>query len=397
MKEIANLRELRLKYLNGNRSTKDQILTSLKVVHGYHRKSAIRLMNGGLKSSLSNCPVKKRGKPGRRSRYQEPGFKAALRAVWKVTDYMCSKNLKKAMPEWLPAYEQVEGVFRDDIRSKLLSISPASIDRVLKPFKHLGRGRCGTKPGSLLRSEIPIRTNVWDVNIPGFLEGDTVAHCGGDLSGQFVWTLTATDICTQWTEIRPVWHKSAGGVITAIEDMYQTFPFAVQAWDCDNGAEFINRYLVKHFADRKIAFTRSRPYHKNDNAHVEQRNYSHVRQLLGYKRIDNQEIVPQLREVMRNYSLLKNLFYPGRKLLSKVVIGSYAKKLFDSPKTPYQRILEHDAIDDNTKKKLTELKESINPVIFKKQIFSQLRQVFKYASVTPNFEASSQPFGNMVI
>lgn len=396
MSGIENLKELRVKYLNGNRRTKDQILTSLCRVHGYHRKSAIRVMYGELRRLMAQKP-KKRQKPGVRSRYQDPGFKAALKAVWRETDYMCSKNLKRAMPIWLPAYEAVEGVFREDIRGRLLSISAASIDRVLKPYKHLGRGRCGTKPESLLRSEIPIRTTVWDVNVPGFLEGDTVAHCGGDLSGQFVWTLTATDICTQWTEIRPVWHKGAVAVIEAIEDMYQTLPFAVQAWDYDNGAEFINRYLVKHFADRKIAFTRSRPYHKNDNAHVEQRNYSHVRQLLGYRRLDNQEIVSRLADIMRDYSLLKNLFYPSRKLVSKVVIGSYTKKLFDDPKTPYQRVLEHPMVDERQKERLRNIYISINPVLFKKQIFSQLRLLLKNASVTSQFEASDTPFGNNLI
>jgi hypothetical protein len=390
MREIENLKELRVKYLNGNRRTKDQILTSLCLVHGYHRKSAIRLMHGELRRLLAQRPKAKR-KPGVRSKYQDPGFKAALKAVWRETDYMCSKNLKKAMPVWLPAYETVEGTFRDDIRSRLLSISAASIDRVLKPYKHLGRGRCGTKPGSLLRSEIPIRTTVWDVEVPGFLEGDTVAHCGGDLSGQFVWTLTATDICTQWTEIRPVWHKGAAAVIDAIEDMYTTLPFSIQAWDCDNGAEFINRYLVKHFADRRIAFTRSRPYHKNDNAHVEQRNYSHVRQLLGYRRLDNQEIVPRLTAIMRDYSLLKNLFYPSRKLMSKVVIGSYTKKLFDEPRTPYQRVMEHPLVTEPQKQLLKNLYFSINPVLFKKQIFSQLRLLLRNASVTSKFEAFETP------
>jgi hypothetical protein len=396
MSEIENLKELRIKYLNGNRRTKDQILTSLCLVHGYHRKSAIRVMYGELKRLQAQRPRKKR-KPGVRSRYQDPGFKAALKAIWKETDYMCSKNLKRAMPVWLPAYEAVEGVFREDIRTRLLSISAASIDRVLKPYKHLGRGRCGTKPGSLLRSEIPIRTTVWDVNVPGFLEGDTVAHCGGDLSGQFVWSLTATDICTQWTEIRPVWHKGAAAVIDGIEDMYKTLPFAIQAWDCDNGAEFINRYLVQHFKDRRIALTRSRPYHKNDNAHVEQRNYSHVRQLLGYRRLDNREIVSRLTDVMRDYSLLKNLFYPSRKLVSKVVIGSYTKKLFDEPKTPYQRVLEHPLVDECQKERLRNLYSSTNPVLFKKQIFSQLRLLLRNASVTSQFEASDTPFGNTLI
>ncbi len=258
MSEIENLKELRIRYLNGNRRTKDQMLTSLCLVHEYHCKSAIRVTHGELRRLQAQRPRKRR-KPGVRSRYQDPGFKAALMAIWKETDYMCSKNLKRAIPVWLSAYEEVESVVREDICTRLLPISAASIDRVLKPYKHLGRGRCGTKPGSLLRSEIPIRTTVWDVNVPGLLEGDTVAHCGGILSGQFVWTLTATDICTQWTEIRPVWHKGAVAVINAIEDMYGTIPFTVQAWDCDNGAEFINRYLVQHFKDRRTAFTRSHP------------------------------------------------------------------------------------------------------------------------------------------
>ena len=182
--------------------------------------------------------------------------------------------------------------------------------------------------------------------MPGLLEGDTVAHCGGILSGQFVWTLTITDICMQWTEIRPVWHKGAVAVIDGIEDMYKTVPFTIQAWDCDNGAEFINRYLVQHCRDKRIALTRSRPYHKNDNPHGEQRNDSHVRQLLGYRRLDNREIVSRLTDVMLDYSLLKNFFYPTRKLVSNVVIGSYTKKLFDEPKTPHQRVLEHPLVDE---------------------------------------------------
>ena len=203
---------------------------------------------------------------------------------------MCSKNLKDALPKWMPYLEQVYGVFNADIRTRLLSVSASTIDRILKPHKYLGRGRCGTKPGTLLRSEIPISTSCWDTAEPGFLEGDTVAHCGGSLLGEFVWSLTATDICTTWTEVRPVWHKGTIAVVEAIEDLERALPFPMQGWDCDNGGEFINRTLVRHFADKRVAFTRSRAYHKNDNAHVEQRNYTHVRQLLGYGRIDNQEM-----------------------------------------------------------------------------------------------------------
>ena len=199
MGEISNLRELRLRYLNGNRRVKDEILNSLCTLHGFHRKSAIRLFNREVHRLKEGTP-RQAAKRGRKPRYQDPAFQTVLHNLWKETDFMCSKNFKKAIPEWLPFFEQEEGVLRADIRERLLEVSASTIDRVLKPYKYQGRGRSGTKPGSLLRSEIPIRTNYWDISVPGYMEGDTVAHCGGSLSGQFIWSLTLTDICTTWTE-----------------------------------------------------------------------------------------------------------------------------------------------------------------------------------------------------
>lgn len=394
MRQIENLRELQLRYLNSNRRGKDEILKSLEIIYGYHRKSAIRMLRSRLNRQIQgNRPVKGK-KRGVRSRYGDPHFKDALKRMWKELDHMCSKNLKQAMPEWLPFYEGEHGEFLPEIRQKLLTISSSTIDRILKPYKYLGRGRCGTTPGTLLRSEIPISTSCWDVSELGFLEGDTVAHCGGSLLGEFVWSLTATDICSTWTEVRPVWHKGALAVVEAIDDIQEALPFPIKAWDCDNGGEFINRTLVKHFADKKIAFTRSRAYHKNDNAHVEQRNYTHVRLLLGYGRIDNREVMEPLTELLRLWSLLRNHFYPTRKLLNKICLGAKTKKIYDTPRTPYQRVINHPAISQQKIIELRACHQVLNPVLLRKQIRSAVRLLLGHASVLSCHRSDFHVFGN---
>jgi hypothetical protein len=394
MKEVEDWRGLRLRYLNGNRRVKADILRSLELVCGYHRKSAIRVLRGELNRRLRNQQCQAVKKPGAKSRYQDPLFRDALRRLWRELDYMCSKNLKKALPEWLPFYEQEHCEFLPEIRTKLLIVSASTIDRLLKPHKHLGRGRCGTTPGTLLRSEIPISTTCWDIAEPGFLEGDTVAHCGGSLMGEFVWTLTATDICTTWTEVRPVWHKGAKAVVEAIEDIQASLPFAIKGWDCDNGGEFINRTLVKHFADHRITFTRSRSYHKNDNCHVEQRNYTHARQLLGYGRIDNHDVMEPLLEILRLWSMLKNHFYPTRKLIQKVCLGSKTKKIYDEPRTPYERALAHTSVSEQMKTELQAAHRVLNPVVLRKQIRSSVRLLMRHASVSTSVAGSFRIFGN---
>lgn len=393
MKEKRELRELQLRYLNSNRKGKDEILKSLEIIHGYHRKSAIRMLRMGVNRAIKGKyqSVDGRGRPGR---YQDVRFKDALRRVWKELDYMCSKNLKKAIGEWLPFYEEEHGEFLPGIRAALLEVSASTIDRLLKPYKHQGHGRCGTKPGSLLRNEIPISTSCWNTTEPGYLEGDTVAHCGGSLSGEFVWSLTATDIFTTWTEVRPVWHKGTKAVVEAIEDLQLALPFPIKGWDCDNGGEFINRTLVKHFADKSIAFTRSRAYCKNDNAHVEQRNYTHVRQLLGYTRFDNPEIMEPLTEILRLWSLLKNHFYPTRKLIFKSSVGSKTRKVYDEPTTPYERVMALPSIPEERKVELIATHRALNPIKLRKQIRSAVRLVARHASVSTSRYNTFHDFGN---
>src|SRR5208337_4542570 len=201
------------------------------------------------------------------------------------------------------------------------------------------RGRTTTKPGTLLRKQIPIKTNQWDESRPGFLEADTVAHCGDSLSGMFAYTIDCVDIATGWTEQRAVWGKGETDTLEQIKQIEKALPFPLLGFDCDNGGEFLNYHLLRHFTkrDKPVQFTRSRAYHKDDNAHVEQKNWTHVRQWLGYQRLDDPKVVPLLNNLYAlEWRLFHNFFFPSVKLLSKQRVGSKTIKYHDSPKTPYQ-------------------------------------------------------------
>jgi hypothetical protein len=231
-------------------------------------------------------------------------------------------------------------------------MSAATIDRLLLPLRaQEGRkGLCSTKPGSLLKQHIPLQGCIWDIEKPGFIEADTVAHCG--LSGDFIYSLTMTDLCTGWTECRATWNKGAQGGIRQIQAIQRILPFTIKEFDCDNGSEFLNWHLVRYFQKQKhpVSFTRSRPYHSNDNAHVEQKNGSCVRQLLGYNRFDNQEAVELINDLYANeFSLLTNFFAPTMKLIEKKRVGAKMIKKHASAQTPVQRLLKHDRIMQDKK------------------------------------------------
>jgi hypothetical protein len=217
------------------------------------------------------------------------------------------------------------------------------------------------------------------------MEADTVAHCGNSLSGAFVWSLTLTDIHTTWTEIRATWNKGARGVCEQIEAIESQLPFILLGFDCDNGSEFLNYHLVRYFSQRPqyFSFTRSRPYKKNDNAHVEQKNWTHVRQLFGYDRIDNPALVPRMNDLYANeWSLYQNHFCPTMKLIEKHRINSKYKKKYDSPKTPYQRLLDSEHVSKDTKKCLQVVHLTLNPFILKQTIEKKLRLIFQHVKVT---------------
>jgi hypothetical protein len=370
-----------LRYHEASKQEKTVILNEFCAVCGYHRKHALRLLNQR---------EKKPGKrPGRKPRYNAPELITALKRLWLATDQMCSKKLVAAIPLWLPFYEGHYGTLPDDIEVKMLSISAATIDRrlALTRAKTRPKGLGGTKPGRLLRNQIPIRTHNWDISQPGFMEADTVAHCGNSLAGDFIWSLTLTDIHTGWTECRATWNNGATGVIEQIKNIEQTLAFELKGFDCDNGSEFLNHHLLRYFTEHKpkVKFTRSRPYKKNDNAHVEQKNWSYVRQLLGYDRLDNHKLVQLINNLYANqWSLYQNHFCPTLKLLEKKRINSRYYKKYEKPKTPYQRLMESTHISEINKKTLKNIHQTLDPFKLKRQIDRQLKAIFKLVSVTSN-------------
>jgi len=369
------LEAVRLRYHRSSKKDKTVILDEFCANCGYNRKYAIRL----LKKKKTTPSSRKR--PGPRSVYNDESLLKALKRIWFATDQMCSKKLKAAIPLWLPFYELEYERLAIEVKNKLLSVSPATIDRLLKPVRVLHKkGRCGTKPGTLLKNQIPIKTHNWDVTRPGFFEADTVAHCGNSMAGDFVHSLTFTDIFSGWTENRAVWGKGSQGVLREIRDIELTIAFPILGFDCDNGSEFLNYHLVRYFTDRPktpVLFTRSRPYRKNDNAFVEQKNWTHVRQLLGYDRFDNKALVPVINDLYKNeWSLFNNFFCPTLKLKEKQKLNSKYVKKYEPPQTPYQRIIVSSDITEEAKTKLETLYNSLNPFTLKRTIETKLKTIF---------------------
>ncbi len=362
----------RIRYRKAKAFEKTWLLTEFCKMCRCHRKHAIRLLN--------RRRDRPRRKPGRRPLYG-PEVLGPLKTIWLAAEQMCSKRLRVALALWLPAYERHHGPLDPSVRKKLLALSPATIDRLLRPIRarRRPRGLCATRPGTLLRNQIPIRAEPWDVDRPGYLEADTVAHCGTSLAGSFIWSLTFTDIWSGWTENRAVWNKGAHGVVTQVRDVESRLVFPILGFDCDNGAEFLNHHLWSYFARRKnpVAFTRSRPYHRNDNAHVEQKQWTHVRQLLGYDRLENPAMLEPLNDLYTHeWSLLQNFFCPTLKLKSKTRVKSRYQKRYYPPQTPYQRLMGCPTLPAQAKQRLRRTHETLDPFALKKAIERKLRRVF---------------------
>lgn len=372
---------IRGRYRKANRAGKTRILDEFCAVCGYHRKYAIRLLGRKKPASMSR-------RVGRKPRYDHPQLLEALRRIWLASDQLCGKRLKVALPLWLPHYEAEHGALPDAVRAGLLAASASTLDRLLKAARVAHpKGLCGTKPGTLLKKQIPIRCEHWDVTQPGFIEADTVAHCGNSLAGDFVWSLTMTDILTGWTECRATWNKGALGVIRQIQAIEAVLPFPLKGFDCDNGSEFLNHHLVRYFSDHpdQPSFTRSRPYRKNDNAHVEQKNWSQVRHLFGYDRFDNPQLVELMNDLYANeWSQLQNHFCPTLKLKEKSREGSRYKKRYHPPETPCQRIIDSGLVPETIKQRLEDQYRSLNPFDLKRRIEAKLKRIFSMVSVTSN-------------
>ena len=401
MKEKQALtRQVAARYRKAGKKEKGKILDEFVKTTRYRRKYAgwiLRMwgkkryvwIDGELIELIVGQPRKRKRRKRERT-YNEAVFKA-LKKVWYLFDCLCGKRLAPVLRSMLPIlYKFGEIDFTDEVRSKLERISPATIDRLLKNEKKKLRikGRSYTKPGTLLKHQIPIRTfDGWDEKKPGYVEVDLVGHDGGNSSGDFAFTLNVTDVNTGWTEPMAIKNKAQKWTFEALMQIKQRIPFEILGIDSDNGGEFINDHLFRYCKSHKIAFTRSRPYRKNDNCFVEQKNNSIVRRYTGYCRYDTEEQLKLLNEIYQRVRLLINYFYPSQKLISKHRSGSKVTKRHDVATTPHQRLLASGQVSQIMRQKLNLRFNELNPAELLRQM---LRLQQKLAKMTINMNQIPQ-------
>jgi hypothetical protein len=371
------------RYRHAGRAEKRRILDEFCRVVGYHRKAAIRVLNGPTPGAA--------GPPKRRAASYHVAAIEALRVIWEAAGYPWSVRLKALLPLWLP-WARRRLRLRPDIERQLRAISARQMDRRLGPYRQQRRKRLygRTKPGSLLKHHIPLKTDRWDVATPGFTEIDLVAHCGSLGHGEFVHSLNLTDIHTTWVETAAVLGKSQAAVQAALEELRQALPFRLRGIDSDNGSEFINKHLWDYCQAQEVQFTRGRPYKKDDNAHIEQKNWTHVRKLLGYVRYDTPAAQTAIQALYRHeLRLFQNFFLPSVKLLRKERIGSRVRRRYDAPCTPLERVLACPEIDARVAGELRRHRDGLDPFVLARAIDQQLERIYALANLRHSPPAST--------
>jgi hypothetical protein len=363
------------RYQRAGRLHKKIILDEFCATCGYHRKAAVRLLNRPLRQE----PPKRSGP---KIVYDPAAVLPVLKAIWLTSDQLCSKLLKAALPEWLEHHERNHAPLAEAFKEKLLAISPAQIDRLLRPsrLQHPKKGLSTTRPGTLLRHAVPTRSGPPDTSRIGSVEADTVAHCDDSTEGDYVNSLTFTELFSGWTENRAVWNKSGDAVLVQLRELETTVPYAMKDFHTDNGGEFLNWALHRHLTGRavKLPWTRSRAYRKNDNAHCEQKNWTHVRQLFGHDRFEHPELVPLMNELYsQEWSQFTNHFKPTFKLVRRDKQDGKTKRIYETkPQTPYQRLLASPDIPEDKKAQLRAQHALLDPFALKKNIETKLRKFF---------------------
>ncbi len=355
-----------------SRKEKGKILDEYCANTGLKRKYAITKIR---EFYYKDKVPKKRGRKKKYSFYAD----ALLMQVWETYDRICGERLHPYLPEAINVLDRLGYIsFSRNIINEVLEMSCSTIKRRITKHRKLNDRVLisTTKPGSLLKKHLPVKTSCWDESRAGFCEIDLVAHCGGNTAGTFINTLQFVDIKTTWTERKAVMGKSQNRVFKAIKNIRKQLPFDLQGIDSDNGSEFINHQLYKYCEKEKIEFTRSRPYMKKDNAHIEQKNFPLVRKVLGYDRFDTEQ---QLRLINNLYdnelTLYINFFQPTLKLRDKIRIGSKTKKIYDKAKTPYQRVLNCSDISQEYKDRLKALYLTLDPIKLKSEIDRKIKKI----------------------
>lgn len=374
------LAKYRKRYAAAARSERSRILDEFCKVTGYHRKYAMSLL---AKPADTPAPVARRR---RGPTYSEAAVKVLTR-IWEAAGYPWSQRLKAMLPLWLPwARKHLRGCTAE-IEAELLRMSARQMDRRLAEKKSkLKRRLYGrTKPGTLLKHHIPIKTDHWDVTEPGSCEVDLVSHSGPSASGEFLHSLNLTDIYTGWGETRSLMGKGEAGVVDALDDIRRNLPFKLKAIDSDNGSEFINYHLFRYCQKHRIQFTRGRPYKKDDNAHIEQKNWTHVRRIIGWDRYDTLEQRDAMNALYKgDLRLMMNLYQPCVKLQRKERVGAKLRRVYDEAQTPLDRLVQ--ACGENALplpvQRLLARRQNEDPFALSRRIETKLRTLYESAKPT---------------
>lgn len=385
---VEYIKQVKPRYLKADKQEKKKILDEFCRNTGYNRKYAIRRL-------AASRPVERKKTFSRKNNYRYSNEDIYwLAKIWEIMDHPCGQRMEPELPNMMACLiRHKELNIPAETEEKLKRIRSDTIDRRLKPFRSRLRTKINssTKPGSLVKKQIPIKTVSWDEQRTGCCELDLVAHCGDSPRGEFINSLTLTDILTGWTENICFLGKAQARIMAGLDDAGGRLPFPLIAIDPDNGSEFINWQLYRHCLERQIEFTRGRPYQKNDNAHVEQKNWSHVRKVFGYKRRETEYELNVMNDLYKNeLRLYKNFFLPNVKLVEKKRIGKHGekiKKVYDRAKTPFQRVLECDPVKEETKEELKKQYYSLNPAELRRSIFAKLETL-------DNFKINQPKTGN---
>lgn len=361
------------RYLKADKSQKVIILDELSENTGLNRNYLTQILSAKVDLTFVN-PINRK----RRETYDSSDI-FYLTKIWKIFDYPCGQRLEPMLPEYVEVLTKFkELIIPQTVKEKLCKIKSATIDRRMEKFRTFRRSKVfsTTKPGSLLKKQIPIKTSSWDEARLGYGELDTVAHCGANAAGEFIFTLTYTDIASQWTISEAVMGKGQERIQKALDNISKRLPFPLKGIDPDNGGEFINWQLYNYCLGKNIEFTRGRPYQKNDNAHIEQKNYTHVRKLMGYGRMDKECQLRKMNDLYWNeQDFYKNFFLSNKKLIEKKRVDAKIVKRYDKARTPYQRLLENAEFPASEKVKLKMIYDKLNPAEIKRSLDKKISRI----------------------